>query len=48
MVQDNNQSEGAVSSRDLIEDFKKFEKSSYEKFQKLYKQIREDRKFIAG
>lgn len=48
MVQDENQSEGRVSSRDLIEDFKKFEKSSYEKFQKLYKQIREDRKFIAG
>ena len=33
---------------DLIDRFKKFERSSYDKFKDLYEQIREDRKFIGG
>lgn len=33
---------------DIIERFKKFERTSYDKFKDLFEQIREDRKFIGG
>lgn len=35
-------------NKDLIEDFKQFESSSYTKFKDLYEQIKNDRKYIAG
>lgn len=37
-----------LDTNDIIKDFKYFEKSSTDKWQQLYKQIKEDRKFIAG
>ena len=43
---ENDQNE--VTTEDLIRDFKKFEKASYEKYKHLFEQIKEDRKFIAG
>ena len=33
---------------DIIQRFKKFERTSYDKYKDLYEQIREDRKFIGG
>lgn len=37
-----------LDTNDIIKDFREFEKSSTDKWQQLYKQIKEDRKFIAG
>lgn len=37
-----------LDQNSIIRDFKEFEKQSWDKWQSLYKQIKEDRKFIAG
>jgi len=37
-----------LDQNSIISDFRTFEKQSWDKWQSLYKQIKEDRKFIAG